>query len=165
MKISRYLFWISLIGASGLRAADEIPSFLKLKDGLRIEVAFQSSGCFYTSKHRFEFSGGKARIFELQPVFELEKTREKPVDGKLLGELSLQDEDLKGLDRLFAFYENPPDGGCTTVDNITVTFYQGEKTVFAGKYVDETCASRKDASRLTFWKLIQRLEKSEVSLP
>ena len=123
-----------------------------LRPGESIAVDFVSTGCFSSTHYNFEIGAGKKPLVSAQ-TFKLGKP--EPVE---LGKLTLSPADVAGLNRLFQMYRTLPQGGCTTVDTITLTQMRGDKEIAKERFVDRTCSyERKDVLRFT--ELIQRLRR------
>jgi len=71
--------------------------------------------------------------------------------------VSLSEEDRRGLDRLLDFYRTiPADRGCTTVEEITLTWRIPGEPERIEHYIDDSCSASDREDRLTLWGLIRR---------
>jgi hypothetical protein len=101
--------------------------------------------CFHHTKYRLSFESNSFGVVRLS-AFDQNGAKRAPI--------SLDRSDLKSLDRLLSLYRNIRQGGCTTVDTITVTKYRGGAIVAEERFTDDTCdlGSRIEmATFSTYW--------------
>jgi hypothetical protein len=107
----------------------------------RVEIEFQSRGCF----HR---DSASITIFR-NPAYAHVDTGDKRTS------LALSREDLASLDNLFDFYRSGPGNGCTTIETISITWYRGNAEITSEEFVDGSCRTNYQRS------LIERLPPEE----
>jgi len=142
-------------------AADKVSTFSSLPKGDELEMTFTTSGCFHFATYELKFH----RSTELA-VSIVQIERGGLVVGKghtstnrvSLGDLTLTEADVAGLDRLLQFYRSSPRDGCTTVDTISVSQHHAGKTTATEQFTDGSCSyARKDLTRIS--ELVARLQK------
>ncbi len=135
---------------------DPVIAFGYLAAGERVEVLFVSTGCFHHEAHVFDIATDGtgtfiARVARVEPRRDEPSGRFEEVKRIPLGTVTLSNPEIAGLDRLFSFYRSVPDGGCTTIDEITATRMRGNTVLATETFTDETCATydRKELTLLT----------------
>jgi hypothetical protein len=78
-----------------------------------------------------------------------------------LGQVTLTDSDLKGLDEVLRFYRSSPRGGCTTEDTITISQVRDGKTVATERFTDDSCSTYQMKGITTFSEIVRRLEEKK----
>lgn len=134
-------FFLLLAGMAALRAETLKVATLASNEEIRIE--FQSMGCFhsFTQHYAISGSGGSISISKRRVAWNETKKKMDDLGVHALGTTPLSAEDRAGIDALFAFYRLKPEGGCTTIDHISVEYRRDGKTIGKESFVDATCAT------------------------
>jgi len=93
----------------------------------RVEIEFQSGGCFHHDT-------ASITIFRIPPYAQVDTA-----DGRAW--LALSREDLASLNNLFDFYRSGPGNGCTTIETVAITWYRGNAEVTSEEFVDGSCGT------------------------
>lgn len=148
--------------------AAEPSSLQQLPAGDTLHVSYTSSGCFHHREYEFEFQRGEnvtAIVTKIFPAFQDTRGRKKKAERISLGTVTLKKSEVAGLDRLFAFYRSKPEGGCTTVDEITLKQTRDGKPVAAEAFTDGSCGTREMKHVTPLPTLAEMLEtKGEAKL-
>jgi hypothetical protein len=126
--------WVFSTLRSNLFSSDEVGLFSQLPKGDEIRVVYQSQGCFGGATLELLFKNGTnftATISYLSGPWRTNKS--------LVGNVSLSEADLRGLDKLLRFYRSNPGGGCTTVDEIEITHLRQKKILAFEHFTDRSC--------------------------
>lgn len=137
------------------------PSVTELKKGEKLEVIFNSSGCFHSSELKFDFHGKEVTISQVKSERAKNSPEPEQTEYESLGTLKLSKDQITKIDALFDFYAGKPDGGCTTVDQIGVSLLRGDKTVWALVFTDGSCTTYDMKNVLTFGAL-ERLIRAQL---
>lgn len=128
----------------------ENPTVAKLAAGEVIQIEYSSSGCFHKISETYLISGGDQKLFTVLPG----KTHAKKLHEPLTA------AEVMGLDRLFQYYRKGKKGfGCTTVDEIKITYERNGKVIGKESFEDSACQSVNDKELVLFYQIVQRLEK------
>jgi len=75
--------------------------------------------------------------------------------------------EIQGLDRLIQFYRSRPVGGCTTEDEITITWFRDRQKIASERYVDRSCATYQMKDVMRFYEIATKLqlERNSSSKP
>jgi hypothetical protein len=76
--------------------------------------------------------------------------------------MEVPNEDVKGLDRLLAFYRSKPPGGCTTVDHMTIQQRRDGKVIAEEQFTDASCSSGEKHDLTSIHHLIQQAKSEPV---
>ena len=131
-------------------------SILNLRPHQSLVIRYESVGCFHHFVYRFEFTENHVIIYDLG-------FGEPGHRKKKIGKFVLNDEDLIKLDRLFAYYAEIPEGGCTTIDTIKFTERDGSRRLRSTTYVDASCTTTDRPGMLSLSRLAFRLIKEQVT--
>ena len=139
---------------SGLHAQAPPQRFQELKRGDRVFVKFESQGCFHHSIWELAFEKRDSISVSIKEVGPKKASSVESV---------LAEHEIIGLDHLLKFYRAKPQGGCTTIDTICVTWIRDGHSIFEEKFIDETCETvlppgmSSQKSVTPFHALIQRI--------
>ncbi len=125
-------------------------SFTSLAPGERVEVSYQSQGCFHWYDYSLIFQRDKEPTMTAYGIGYDSQSKE-------IGTLTLSRDDLTGLDKLIDFYRSGPLGGCTTVDTVEVSVYLGDHLMAEEHFKDASCDTYFMKDVTTFNDLISRL--------
>src|SRR3954467_12446159 len=100
-----------LLVCAAAAARAEVLQVSNLSEQERIHVEYSSRGCFDGEKKEYEIVGGRAVRFA---------EAASPTHT-----ISLSTNEVSGLDALFGFYRLHLPGGCTTTDDIQISYYRG----------------------------------------
>ena len=100
-----------------------------------LTIRFQSVGCFHSYSKIYEISGGSTTTFSI-----LDPKWRFLVGHRKQGSAALTQDEIQGLDSLFAFYRQGPSGGCTTVDEIEITLKRSGSILSKERFVDGSCS-------------------------
>jgi hypothetical protein len=144
-------------------AADKVATFAALPKGDELEVTFSTSGCFHYFSYELKFHRSaelEVSVVELVPQWSRDLKRIISTNRVSLGDLTLTQTDVDGLDHLLAFYRSRRRGTCTTVDKIAICQRHEGRMAAREHFTDGSCSNdRKDVTRIT--ELVARLEKSK----
>lgn len=119
-----------IVGLFVAPANAELPfTVSNLEDGERIEVHFDTRGCFHHSSSTLTFRKGRA-ILEIGDL-----------TGGRAELISLSSKDTFEIDNYLRFAdERGSIGGCTTVDTYTLSLWRGNQLLETVKLRDATCS-------------------------
>lgn len=160
MRITQIITVAVVCCLSRAVAADKVSNFSSLAKGDELEMTFTTSGCFHFETYELEFrrsSDLTVSIFQSERVWSAARKAFISTNRVSLGDLTLTETDVEGLDRLLQFYRSSPRNGCTTVDTISISQRHDGKVVATEEFTDGSCSyARKDLTRIT--ALVARLE-------
>jgi hypothetical protein len=161
MKAFTFCFAL-LVSCGSLLASDNIGRFSTLPRGEEIQVDFKSTGCFHSLTYELSFQRATNVIVSVTNI-EYEWSPERHIitatNRVQLGQLTLGEADLAGLDQLLRFYRSRRRGGCTTQDAIAVSWRRDGKILATEQFTDETCATYNMTNLVTIPALVQRLAR------
>ena len=140
----------ALILCSSATAIAGTVSLSQLQPGDRIHVSYGSRGCFHDRKCEIDFERGTS------------------VTAHSAGRsVTLSAREIQGLDRLIQFYRSRPVGGCTTEDEITITWFRDRQKIASERYVDRSCATYQMKDVMRFYEIATKLqlERNSSSKP
>jgi hypothetical protein len=134
-------------------------TFANLAAGDTVAVRYASQGCFHSIMFDLVFTKGDAvtaTIYRVQATWNADDTpgTEK---RERVGVVVLDAKDIKGLDRLLAFYRAKPDDHCTTRDMIRIAWNRHGTAPIAESIVDGSCETHSMQGIVTFDALANRL--------
>lgn len=153
---SLLLFAIPLLQGSAW-AASEVASFSKLPKGDTIRMIFRSQGCFGGGNYELVFKKTTNVLVTISALTIYPAYPDRPAQTNIItqvGEVNLTESELRGLDKLLAFYRSRPRGWCTTVDRIHLTQMREKEVIASEQFVDGSCASDRIEGIVTVWTLI-----------
>jgi len=128
---------------------------------------YKTTGCFHHREYELIFKRATALDVTIVRVdlTRSEAQRTFITNRTVLGDLELKNDEVKGLDRLLAFYRSHPPFGCTTVDRITFSQRREGKVIATEKFTDGSCSfiDRKDITWIG--NLVDRLPKPILPIP
>ncbi|MDP4624621.1 MAG: hypothetical protein NWT08_05715 [Akkermansiaceae bacterium] len=130
-----------------------------LKEGESLEIHYESRGCFHNSTTDLVISKGMVRFFDIQMEWNEEKKEFVEIARNPAGQMALEKADATGLDKLLKFYAGEPDGGCTTVDEITVRLIVDGEVKREADYTDGSCSASEVEGVIIIHTLQQKLVK------
>ncbi|MGJ8643017.1 MAG: hypothetical protein ACSHX9_06385 [Luteolibacter sp.] len=130
-----------------------------LKEGETLEIHYESLGCFHNSITVVVISRGVVKFSDVHMEFNKEKKEFIEIARNPVGQLALGEADATGLDTLLEFYAGEPDGGCTTVDEITVRLLVDGEVKREADYTDGSCSADEVEGAITISALRQKLVK------
>ncbi|MEP4808350.1 MAG: hypothetical protein ABJ118_07165 [Luteolibacter sp.] len=148
-----------LAASMGICLGAEPFSVSDLKEGESLEIHYESRGCFHFSITDIVISGGVAKFFDIRMEWDAEKKEHVEIARNPAGQMALDKADAAALDKLLKFYADEPDGGCTTIDEITVRLRVGEEVKREADYTDASCAASDVKGGITLHALRQKLIK------
>ncbi len=110
--------------------ASEIPKFSELKNGERIDIIMNSSGCFHSSDIRVSITFDKMIGYNEKFIITEDKLEK-------LG-WSLTEVDRDDLDTLFEYYASEHKGASTTVETISLTYLKNRKVIHSKDITDDS---------------------------
>jgi hypothetical protein len=113
-----------------------------------LEIHFVSNGCFHHEDRTIVIRKLPQPVAEISPPG-------MSANGPG-GSVTLSDTDLVRLDRLLLFLRTNPGGGCTTRDDVTISWRSASGELAREHYVDESCATHDSEQYLSLWLLIRR---------
>jgi hypothetical protein len=142
-------------------AADQVAAFSSLPTGDELEMTFSTDGCFHSALYELRFSRSPgANVSIVQVQFEWSEKLKSVVSTKrvTLGDLTLSEADVRGLDNLLQFYRSARHNGCTTVEKLSIAQRHDGKITAREQFIDGSCSyERKDLTRIA--ELVARLQK------
>lgn len=162
-SIKRFILTF-LVMAAPLSAKDpDSKSFARtsayeMKPGDEVRIDYTSRGCFHWAHHELVLTRTEKGVSltgaNLQ--FPADEKTNKPVEGekKKWRSVDLTEDQLARIDRTFEYLRNCGRGGCTTVNNITLTQTRAGKTIASESMVDATCHLGSDGKTISFAELI-----------
>jgi hypothetical protein len=120
---------IFLIGCN--KAQYEI-SFAEMQPGDRIEVDFESFGCFHHDHYDFIFYGESPKRVEIR--------KDEPKDTTLIRTMTLTSNQLQKLDNMLYMNRLALVGSSTTTNKISLKLYREEKLIATEEHVDDVGA-------------------------
>lgn len=145
----------------GVNSASAQISALEMKPGDHLLMRYQSQGCFHQTSHDLVITrtekGAELTGIDHSPAWD-EKGKTRILDPKKpLLKAELTEKELASLDKSFEFLRQKPEGGCTTVSNITAVVQRGNAAVAREKFTDGTCRLDDDPQRMSFWQLVSKI--------
>jgi len=148
---------------SRAQAADNVATFSELPERDELQMAFTTSGCFHYASYELTFRRSTefaVTVVKMEGEWSRDLKTLNSTNRVTLGELTLTNADLKGLDHLLRFYRSGPRDGCTTVDKISISQHHDDKVIAAEQFMDGSCSyDRKNMTRIR--ELIARLAKKK----
>jgi hypothetical protein len=151
---------------SAAAAADKVEGFANLTGGDTLQMRFTSGGCFHFYTYDLMFTGGPKPGVSVAAVrLELDspspRANYRDAERRELGNLSLSESDLAGLDTLLRFYRTNGVGGCTTHNGIKISQIRNGKVIATENFVDASCnvCDGRVKGVLSIDSLVQRLKK------
>lgn len=126
-------------------------SILNLQNSERIEIAYQSQGCWHNTASTIVIEGESAYTTSY------EKNYEKHEGKSAQHELSWKEKE--GLDRYLKRLAAGAPGGCTTTDTIQLVFKRNGQIVSTHGLVDATCG--RVADEYTVGALLYDINKQQ----
>jgi len=108
----------------------------------RIEIDFESQGCFHHEHYQFTVYGDDPKRVELHGT--------GVVTDSVSNVLHLSEENLAQLDNALFLYRLEQKGYCTNRDQISLSVYREGAEIAHEDYVDSTCACSHIRDILTF---------------
>jgi len=133
-------------------------SAYEMEAGDVLKIDFASNGCFHNEHYELVLTrtdkGVSATGANLSDYWD-EKT-EKVVEGKRreLQSVSLTDKQLARLDLSFEYIRANTRGGCTTIDDFSLTHFRDGKAIAQEVLRDSTCQLSDDKERMSLYELI-----------
>jgi len=152
----------TVMGLVSCALAAPYASFSGMSKTGTVVITFESQGCFHNTNHTIELKGtptSTAKITEVKYQWNDTAKKRARVGQKVLGEIPLSAQDIKGLEALLEFYRKGAPGGCTTIDQITINVMKDGKTLSTEKFSDASCATHEMKGVTIFPELINRLAK------
>ncbi len=141
---SLILLSLSLLGCN--KSQIEI-SFSALQPAERLEVEFESIGCFHNERFKFTFFGDNPKRVEVLGTGISSNTHNAT--------LPLTDEDLRKLDNMLFMYRLGVKGSCTTSEQIKLHLNRGGNQIASEEYIDKVCACSQVQGLLTLGWIAQ----------
>ena len=135
-------------------------TFARLSVAETVRVRYRSRGCFHDETYEFEFGGGpsvRVTVTMIPEMYDREQRRMIELARVPLGTIVLEPKELEALDRLIAFYRSEPAGGCTTQDEITISYVTTDQPTTFESYIDRSCQTQVEKPTTTFASLADRL--------
>lgn len=141
----RLLLGVLGCGLFTVRGFAETLAFADLKANEAIVVGYSSTGCFHQVERKYVVRGGDARS-EME-VYEGVNygpgpSGDAPGTGSLLLSARIDESELVGLDSYLFYLRGVGDGGCTTVDRITLGYYRNNVKIGEERLSDASCSLR-----------------------
>ena len=136
-------------------------SALEMKPGDHLLIRYKSNGCFHNTTHDLivtrTATGATLTGIDHSPAWD-PKTKTQIRDPKIqLLTATLTEAELGSLDKSFEYCRANPNGGCTTVNDITTVIQRGDAAIAGEKFTDGTCRMDDDPACLGFWRLVQKI--------
>ena len=163
MKIPDRCFFLLVLSALGLFAGDRVAPFSDLPEGDRIVVRYSSTGCFHFFTFEFSYSpvgNGSFDVHELQMEWSKAKQAHVERSRRYLGRVSLEKNEASKLDALIAYYREPQEFICSTVDEIHLSQIRRGRVVAEESFSDSSCAQMMQRDLLTFGAMAFTLRKA-----
>lgn len=134
---------------AGARATPSEPiTFATLDGDQRIEVVLRSTGCFNRSHHNLVFRKAERLVVDVARV------DDSGVENAL-GSKELEVDDAGRLEKLLAFYRGLKGrAGCTSVDDVEVTYVVDGRPVATESFSDDTCSIDQQKDLLSFGAIV-----------
>jgi hypothetical protein len=188
MKLYRHLQHIMVVltfGCVGFTSLDtdnvnpSVETFSKLPATDTLHVLFSAQGCFGGSAYELTFQRGStttvivasgwrdssvenklfwSQLIDIPNLFFPKKRQKQP--DRNLGQVTLTNSDLNGLDELLRFYRSSRSDNCTKTDTIEISQIRDSKTIALEKFTDESCDPYKIKNVKTFLEIARRSKKS-----
>jgi hypothetical protein len=154
-----------------------IETFSKIPKTDTLQVLFSSRGCMGGSAYEFNFRYGStttvavasgwrnysdenksvwAKLTDIPNLFSPKKWKNQ--QDRNLGQVTLTESDLNGLDKLLRFYRSNRSDDCTSTDTIEFSQIHNGKTIAIEKIIDESCGSYGLKNVMTFNEIAGRLK-------
>lgn len=130
----------------------EIDSISNLKKYQKMEILYQSRGCFHNKSHIFLFNDNFVTIYSSILVYQKKQK---------IGELLLSKKDIIGLDKQLRIYSKNMMMGCTTTDSVAIKVMIGSLVIQKYNFSDNSCNMHGQKDVLTFNSLLERLSKTK----
>jgi hypothetical protein len=171
---------ISFIALDTDNINPSVDTFSKLPATDTLHVLYSSQGCFGGSAYELTFRRGStttatvasgirdssaenklfwSKLLDIPNPFSPKKRQKQP--DRNLGQVTLTNSDLKGLDELLRFYRSSRSDGCTSTDEIEISPIRDSKTIAIEKFTDESCGPYKIKNVKTFSEIARRAEKKK----
>lgn len=133
----------------GARATSNEPiTFATLEGEQRIEVVLRSTGCFNRSHHKLVFRKAERLVVDVARV-------DNSGVENALGSKELEVDDAGRLEMLLAFYRGlKGHAGCTSVDDVEVTYVVDGRPVATESFSDDTCSIDQQKDLLSFGAIV-----------
>lgn len=150
---------LSFLASCGGLSGGEVISIRGMEAGEELEIRYSSSGCFHAETYDMLVKD-RVIVFSRQNFRRDGVTRELVETGKVaIGRKRLSDAEVEGLDLLFKYYESEHDGGCTTVDSISIILKSRDGGHRQVKYTDASCNAASVRGVITFGDVMAGLEQ------
>lgn len=133
-------------GATGI-------TFEALAIGDSVKLHFQSDGCF----HHFGEDAVLTRTASGLAIRVAGMTANLAPGWHLEAETALSLEQVRALDRTLDYFRSGPDGGCTTVEHLTIVGFNGAR---AESYVDASCGTYEEPTMFAIGRLFHMVRDS-----
>lgn len=140
-------FNIAALPALGSGGADENISLASLGEGERIEISYDSQGCFSPNQAELSFTSDGVEISELNGR------------ANIPGFEDLSSDKLAKMDRYLQLLKKGELGGeCSTIETYAVQIWKHNKLVNAYSAIDGSCAAEEDAEVYSPGVLVSEVE-------
>jgi hypothetical protein len=160
----KFLILLTITLALASCSSPRVTAFRNLPHDGVINATYESKGCFHHAVYEFEFHSASCLTVKITEIKEPEHDGSGHITGGkrvALGTVNLSRKEATGLDRLLEFYRKRQEGGCTTVDHITISRRAKDGAVTTETFIDETCDTSDRVEFTTFNDLIYRLSSDE----
>ena len=150
-----------LFGACTHLGPSSRPFVSGLCAGESIVVNFRSQGCFQSSHFELILTAADGDVsvsgVDLSAYWDEQKKKIIENSRRVLRSVRLSERDALRLDCLFEFYRGTNNGGCTTVDKISVSRNSSAGAVTSEHFTDASCATYDRRDLLTIPELVRRM--------
>jgi hypothetical protein len=132
----------------------------RLAPGDQVAVHFQSQGCFHRINGDFILTRTEAGL-----AVEVQRANGNLAPGwHLVTRRTLEITEVRGLDRLLAFYRSDRPSGCTTVERVTFRVLRGNLQGTEERYRDGSCEAFERSDPYPVGALL-RIERDSLGMP
>ncbi len=113
--------------------------FSQMENGDRVEITWDSEGCFHNDRFYYEISKSDGVTIFRKLNLSWDKTKPRPpLDRQVEVEEPLSIRDIKGLDLLLHYYRKKKDAVSTTQTWVLLEFFEGDQLVKREKITDNS---------------------------
>ena len=157
----QFLGFIALLFPAGIVSAAEL-GFATMEDGDRVEITYSSEGCFHNFTNYYEVSRqAGVSVFREYAIKWDQSTPAIILEKKILGEVSLTQDQIDGFDAYLRFYRGKKEVMSTTQSSMIVEYFEGANRVGIENLSDPSgehgLENRKDV--ISFYRLAESFQR------
>lgn len=140
-------------------------SFQRLPVGGTIHIAYTIQGCYSGSSYEFVFERGETMTVHASSIgkeWNAARQRLEESSRATVGRLTLSDEQIAGLDRLFAYYRTKTSDRCSIVRHVDATQKSGDSVDATESFIDDRSPSRELKDITTLESILLALRPPKV---